>query len=301
MSRDESGLKWISNVVSAASSSSNDAANWTGSTLRASTQINVHGNVFLESRKQFFGFINQPISKTVKEEMMMAGYGLGLSLFSPVANLYQLAALYPNVKSMLCSSRGLTFRICSSIYPQQVALRIAQVNLGTPVKDHLSPWVAFGVLGVLQGAVYGHANINFARKLKIDKTLKLSMIFRGSGFAALRDTISQGIPFMLSDAIRTKCLDPILPSKDPFNNHAKRWSSLIYCSIVSTYLSQGFHNCQTAMQTHPELSYVGSLNSMMKTHGVRFLWKGAEARVGLLVVTNIFNEVFLKPIWHGNL
>jgi len=241
-----------------------------------------------------------PLPTYAKKQILMVGYGVSLSLFSPMANLYQLRALYPCIRARLLESPGLATRLCASIYGQQVLLRIMQVNLSSPVKDHLSPWLAFGVMGVLQGGVYGHANIHFARKLNIDRTLTMSMIFRGSWFAFARDMISQGVPFMFSDTVRTTMLDRVAPAQDHMSSSVKQWSSLIGCSIVSTYLSQGFHNCQTAMQTHHDMSSVGAFRSMMQKHGVSFMWKGAEARVGLLLVTNVFNEIFLKPVWHGH-
>jgi len=242
-----------------------------------------------------------PLPTYAKKQILMVGYGVSLSFFSPLANLYQLRALYPCVKARLLESPGLATRLTAQIYGQQVLLRIMQVNLSSPVKDHLSPWLAFGVMGVLQGGVYGHANIHFARKLSIDRTLTMSMIFRGSWYAFARDMISQGVPFMFSDHVRESVLDKVAPAQDHISSTVKQWSSLIGCSIVSTYLSQGFHNCQTAMQTHHDMTTAGAFRSMMTKHGVSFMWKGAEARVGLLLVTNVFNEIFLKPVWHGQI
>ena len=37
-------------------------------------------------------------------------------------------------------------------YPQQLMLRVAQVNMATMCKDHLDTWVGFAALGVLQGS-----------------------------------------------------------------------------------------------------------------------------------------------------
>jgi len=225
-----------------------------------------------------------------RRQKMFAGYSLGISLFSPMANLYQIKRLHPSVNPSY-------LRMCASIYPHQVGLRMLQVNLATPVKEHMNPWLAFGTLGVLQGCVYGQANVSFAKKLNLTRSLKLRNIFRGSGYAGVRDVISQGVPFMFSKKFSQRYLDPIWPSNDPFTNSVKHWSSVISTSVVATYLSHGFHVCQTEMQTNTSLSYSGAIRQVYKDHGWRFLRKGAEARVGLLLVTNIFNEIFLKPAW----
>ena len=37
------------------------------------------------------------------------------------------------------------------IFPHQCFLKWAQMNAATPVKEHANPWLAFGVVGVLQG------------------------------------------------------------------------------------------------------------------------------------------------------
>jgi len=102
---------------------------------------------------------------------------------------------------------------------------------------------------------------------------------------------------MVSDNLKARAKS----SKDPpLIASVKHWGAFLGCSVVSTYLSQGLHNCQTAMQTHNEMTHIGAVRSMIREHGIRFLWKGAEARVGLLVITNIFNEIFLKPVWNGH-
>lgn len=44
------------------------------------------------------------------------------------------------------------------ILPAQVGLRYLQINASTLIKDHTTPLLGFGSIGVLQGIVYGHAN-----------------------------------------------------------------------------------------------------------------------------------------------
>lgn len=48
------------------------------------------------------------------------------------------------------------------ILPAQVGLRYLQINASTLIKDHTTPLLGFGSIGVLQGIVYGHANRHFA-------------------------------------------------------------------------------------------------------------------------------------------
>jgi len=223
-------------------------------------------------------------------------YSAGISCFSPPANLYMVKKLHGYTQPVNW------FRMCARIYPAQVGLRMVQVNLASPIKDNLNPWAAFAALGVLQGVVYGHANVTFAKALKLEGVHKLSPfgIVRGSGFAATRDLISQGIPFMLSKRFCTHVVDPILgevAESNPFMQGVRHYASVLTLSAISTVVSHGLHNGQQVMQTHQELSYAQALSRLYKDHGIKFLYKGAQARVGLLMVTNVFNELFLKPAW----
>jgi hypothetical protein len=47
----------------------------------------------------------------------------------------------------------------AAIFPHQTALKLLQMNTATPVKEHLNPWAAFAVVGVLQGGVYGQVSL----------------------------------------------------------------------------------------------------------------------------------------------
>ena len=93
---------------------------------------------------------------------------------------------------------------------------MAQVNLATVCKDTLDTWVGFAVLGVLQGGVYGHATVDFARRLGVGSGggMDPRRIFRGSLWAAGRDVISQGLPFMFSKDLQRE-LDNVLPESVP--------------------------------------------------------------------------------------
>ena len=69
--------------------------------------------------------------------------------------MYQLVKLNP--QASISPAQGV--KLALRILPHQTALKLAQMNVSTPVKDSLNPWAAFAVVGVLQGAVYGQANI----------------------------------------------------------------------------------------------------------------------------------------------
>jgi hypothetical protein len=236
--------------------------------------------------------------KTFAEKQpYIVGYGAAISCISPLASSYQLSKLYnlkPTTPQLL--------RMSAQVFPQQVLLKAIQMNASTPVKEHLNPWAAFAVVGVLQGAVYGQANVHFSQALQLGKTVSLLGVFRGSGFAAVRDTLSQGVPYMCSDAVRSNVLDPVWKTSsanddDKISQSIKQWTSVISTSIVATYMSQGFHNCQITMQADQSLGYVQAVKSVVKQHGMKGMIRGAEARVGLLLVVNVLNELLLKPAW----
>ena len=54
---------------------------------------------------------------------------------------------------------------------------------------------------------------------------------------------------------------------------------------------------QTLMQSRTDLSYVSALRNAFANNGFRIVYSGAEARVGLLVLVNVLNELFLKKVW----
>lgn len=230
----------------------------------------------------------------LEKQPYIFAYGGIISLVSPGLTAYQLCKLYQIQKPV-----GTLMRMSLVIFPHQTLLKAAQMNVSTPVKEYLNPWAAFGLVGILQGGVYGQCNVHFSRALALGKTVSLAGIFRGSGFAGLRDTISQGVPFMCSSTMRTSVLDRIWESdeKDTTANSIKYWTSVIGTSIVATYMSQGLHNCQITMQADQSLGYASAVRTVFQQHGIRALIRGAEARVGLLLIVNLLNELLLKPAW----
>jgi hypothetical protein len=245
---------------------------------------------------------------TLERQPYLLGYGAAISLVSPAATAYQLCRLY-----QIKPTSSQLMRMSMTIFPHQTLLKVLQMNASTPVKEYLNPWAAFGVVGVLQGAVYGQANMHFAKVLGIASSSSaaavspvamVSGMFRGSLFAGGRDMISQGLPFMCSSVIRTTVLDTIVPTNkfdDSTRNRVlesvKHWTALLSTSIVATYLSQGLHNLQITMQADASITYAQVVPTVWKKHGLSMFYKGAEARVGLLLLVNVLNELLLKPAW----
>jgi hypothetical protein len=237
----------------------------------------------------------RPKTLLEKQPYIMA-YGAGISLFSPYASIYQLCKLNPQVNATLKTRLTLS----AKVFPIQTLMKAIQMNLSTPVKEQLNPWAAFAVVGILQGGVYGQCNIYFSKQLGIAKDLNIKGLFRGVAFAAGRDTISQGVPFMCSPLMRKYVVESIAPSDEhtsDFNKSVKQWASVLSTSVISTYASQFFQNCQITMQANQTLSYPGVLKQVWSQNGISCFYKGAEARVGLLIVVNVLNELLLKEAW----
>lgn len=192
-------------------------------------------------------------------------YSVGTGLIGAPVSLYQLIKLNGiRVKPLQFTT------LCSRVLPVHIAIKTVQIEACTPFCQAFNPWVGFALSGIIQGGVYGQLNIFYSKALKISK-VNPSYIgcMRGWVFAALRDTGSQGIPYMFSNS----------------------WGSLIILSITSTYLTQFVHNCQTTMHVYQDLGYSQAIQKTFKDK--RSLYKGAEARIGLLLMTNIMNDMFL--------
>lgn len=243
------------------------------------------------------GKLMRPKSLTERQPYFLA-YGAGISVFSPYASIYQLVKLNPQISTT--NSRML--RLAAYVFPVQTVLKAIQMNIGTKVKEYLNPWACFAVVGILQGGVYGQCNIYFSKQLGIAKEANFKGLFRGAAFAAGRDVVSQGVPLMCSPLVKKHIVEVIFPNNDHTTKlelQAKQWGSVFMTSVVSTYASQFFQNCQITMQANQELGYAGTLTSVFKRNGMSVFYKGAEARVGLLLVVNILNELLLKAAWEG--
>ena len=132
-------------------------------------------------------------------------------------------------------------------------------------------------------------------------------MFRGSGFAGLRDTISQGVPFMYASTVQSAVVDPLLKPQagagagadetSDLGHGLRRAVAVIGTSIGATVLSQAPHNCQIRLQADHSLSYGGAVAGLWREHGTRMLYMGASARVALLLLVNGLNEMLLKKAW----
>ena len=132
-------------------------------------------------------------------------------------------------------------------------------------------------------------------------------MFRGSGFAGLRDTISQGVPFMYASTVQSAVVDPLLKPQagagagadeaSDLGHSLRRAVAVIGTSIGATVLSQAPHNCQIRLQADHSLSYGGAVAGLWREHGARMLYMGASARVALLLLVNGLNEMLLKKAW----
>ena len=100
--------------------------------------------------------------------------------------------------------------------------------------------------------------------------------------------------FKVSRLLRANTKDRVVASDSDLAKMAKKWGSLILTSIGATVASQGLHNGQLRMQSDQSLTYARALRSLVNQFGPSFLWRGAEARVGLLLVVNVLNELILK-------
>lgn len=243
------------------------------------------------------GKLMRPKTLLEKQPYFLA-YGAAISLFSPYASIYQLCKLNPQVQATNARMLNLSARV----FPVQTALKFVQINIGTEVKEYLNPWACFAVVGILQGGVYGQCNIYFSKQLGIAKNPSLKGLFRGVAFAAGRDTVSQGVPFMCSPLMKKYVVEALFPDDDhtsDFSKSVKQWASVLSTSVISTYGSQFFQNCQISMQANQELGYAGTLKDVFARNGMSVFYKGAEARVGLLLVVNVLNVLLLKPAWEG--
>lgn len=223
-------------------------------------------------------------------------YGAAISAFSPLSLIYQLSKLNPQVP--MTTARMIKYS--AIVFPAQTLLKTIQMDIGTPVKEYLNPWAAFAVIGVLQGGVYGQANIYFSKEMKIATTTKLTGMFRGVLFAGTRDILSQGVPFMLSPYMRKYVFDPLFPTKadsSPVLEDFKYWGSVLTTSVFATIASQGCQNGQITMQSDQSLSYARAIKKLWNENGVKMFYRGAEARIGFLLIVTVLNQLLLKPAW----
>ena len=202
-------------------------------------------------------------------------YSASITSISPIANLYQVCKLYDK-------SFWRHIHQVPRILPTQVALRYFQLNASNHIKEKTNVIIAFGTIGILQGIVYGHANLNLSRGMGIITSVSLRQMFRGPLFASSRDIISQGIPFLLHRHV--------LPDQKPLYHY----TTLGLSSVATTCLSHPLHCSQLIMQNHPELSHHQALTKLWSDYGLKLFHRGVSSRIYLLLFTNLLNDFFLS-------
>mmetsp|Transcript_31848 Transcript_31848/g.53731 ORF Transcript_31848/g.53731 Transcript_31848/m.53731 type:complete len:291 (+) Transcript_31848:76-948(+) len=248
----------------------------------------------------------------------LLGYSAVTSLIFPMSTIYNLGKLNPQIPVKFSRMASLSARV----YPVQTFMRSLQMNASTHVKDQIDPWIAFALARVLQGGIFGQCNVYFSKQLGIAKSgVSVLATFRGFGCAAVRDVIAQGIPFMCGADVKRLLFDALLPTnkgneiKENYSERSnvgmvglarcsdegidtiKHWAAISSTSVVTTYASQGLHNCLVVCTADQRLSLVEAMQLLWARHGLAALYRGAEARVGYLMVINVLNELLLKPAW----
>lgn len=239
------------------------------------------------------------VASYISSQPIFLAYGAGISIVSPTLTGWQLCKVFSRPTSFPTLAKlGL------QIFPHQTMLKALQMNAATPVKEYVSPWLAFGLVGVLQGGVYGQCTVHYSKALQLAKTVTFAGVFRGSLFAGMRDTVSQGVPFMCSSSVQTSLVNPLL-STAPLPDGESASGATIRkvvavggTSVFATFASQCFHNAQIKMQADNSLSYSRAVTSIWQEHGIKMFWMGGSARVALLLLVNGLNEVLLKRAWN---
>lgn len=232
----------------------------------------------------------------VERQPYFLAYGVGISLFSPFANIYMISKLNPQVSA----TNARMVSLAAKAFPLHTVLKAIVLNIATKVKDYLNPVASFAALGIIQCGLYGQWNIYFSKQLGLAREAKFSGMFRGVGYAAGRDAISQGIPFMCASLVEKHIIETVFPSDAHTSKtslQAKKWGALLSTSAVCTFGSQFFHNCQITMLAHQNFTYREAMKHVVDRNGVSALYKGGEARVGVLIVANVLNDLLLKPAW----
>jgi hypothetical protein len=231
----------------------------------------------------------------MERQMHLGAYSGVLGICGPVAQAYQMKQLFSVNPRQFRAARNIA---CRRLFPAQAMMRYGQVNASSIMNDNLNTWCAFGTMGVLQGMIYGHANVGILNQYtkRQTKIHTLRQTLRGSGYAALRDMGSQGIPFVCSGYIHD-WVRSSYPSVSQLPTPLTKSIAVMGTSVFSTIITQGLHNCQTVMQTHPNLTHITAPQTLWKQHGISSCWKGVYSRIGLLLIINGLNELLLKPTW----
>tara|TARA_R100001163_G_C5067706_1_gene207040 strand:+ start:2027 stop:2740 length:714 start_codon:yes stop_codon:yes gene_type:complete len=205
-------------------------------------------------------------------------YVTGLSLITPPLIGYNIKKLY-NPTNDIPWIKG----SCKMI-PKQLILRSGQLLFANQLKESTNnTFIAFAGIGITQGIIYGHCTSNWLKWIKLPFKISPNPL-AGFGYAAMRDIISQGIPFYVGQNINNKL------------DNKYTLLAVSGTSLVSTVASQGLHNCQTIMQIK-NVGYKKSAIKCWNRHGFKMLYVGCEARICMMLGVNILNYLFLRDIW----
>ena len=194
----------------------------------------------------------------------------GLSIITPPLVGYNLKSLYGSTSLPYCWGT-------LKMFPYQFVLRGGQLALATELKNQTHPLVAFSSIGIFQGIIYGHVNQTWAHFFPKIQKMRPNMM-RGILFAANRDMISQGIPFLMNDY---------------------GLGAVLATSFFSILLSQGFHNCQTIMQMNRYETYLSTIQNGFSKYKYGLFYKGYFSRVLMMMGVNTLNYLFLRDIWNN--
>ena len=169
-------------------------------------------------------------------------YGITTGFIGAPTSLYQLLKLTPNVKI----KPQYFARLSLKAFPIHAALKTAQIAISTPIKEEINPWAAFGIIGALQGGIYGQLNIYFGRALNI---IGVNICYVCPWYGVCYD--ERYIFTRISIYFYTK-LDNIIDNRPV---------SIISTSIFSTIINHPFHVLQVTMQTNPQMNYYTSIEN----------------------------------------
>ena len=240
---------------------------------------------FSNFRKWFFS-----IDLNSRESLFLQ-HSTVISLFSPIASLYQTSKLFGQPFHT-------NLRHIPPIFLPQIALRYVQTSLSTDCKDTFNPLIAFGLIGILQGGVYGHSNLYFSDKMNISHNKEMRNYFKGPVFAATRDIISQGLPFYLTPLLASYTFHI---TKQCVSENINQWNEFLILggiSIISTYLSHPFHCLQIFIQNDPKSTQIDIAEKIIGQYKWTLFYRGITGRLFLLLITNFSNHMFLRHIWN---
>ena len=241
--------------------------------------------------------MNNFLNLDLKKEKCFIKHSACISFFSPMSSLYQISKLYTIPKN---NSSHLIFRspfmknikYIPNIFAQQVLFSYAQLHAATFCKDQLSPVFAFGSIGIIQGGIQGHSSLYFSKKLNLVSSTNFKNCFKGALFSSSRVIVSQGVPFLY-----TKPLYDYLRKDKTIESKPYYYFSLFGLSLSMTMISHPLYCLQVLAQNNPTISQYRIAYDNIKKYKFSLFYRGVQSRVLLLLLTNFFNDLFLRDAW----